>query len=191
MTHLTPLKSEKLRFQLLSTCNWSCFLHSLSSVGSTGPLEHPCCWWVARGCGEAAQLLGKLKLLYLGGDRALGEASQRGCGVSFSGDGKNTPAACPGWPSFSRGLVWMISRGHFQPQPFWGSGWNRSLICLKTLRVSLHKYSWNSLIPCTTKANFPHMLDFTHRAVVYVLSWIFQKSLIHQPCHPTWPCLSL
>lgn len=61
--HLTHLKSEEPRFQLSSTCNWSYFFHSLSSVKAIdlcckGPLSIH----VASGrhvCGKAAQLAWK------------------------------------------------------------------------------------------------------------------------------------
>lgn len=148
MIHLTPLKSEKLRFHLPSTCNWSCFLHSLSSVGSTGPLEHPCCWW-------------KLKFLFLEGDRALKEASQRGCGVSFSGDGKNTPAACPGWTSFSRGIGLGDLQGS-PPSPAILRFWVKSVFYLPENPLG-YPYTSTSGIPsflAPPRLIF-HMLDFT------------------------------
>ncbi|NXA40042.1 KHDR2 protein, partial [Eudromia elegans] len=63
------------------------------------------------------------------GDRALEQAAQRGCGVSFSGDLPNPPGCHPvpravGVPAGAGGLDWMISRGPFQPQPFCDCGYD-------------------------------------------------------------------
>ena len=64
------------------------------------------------------------KLLYFECARALEQAAQRGCGVSFSGDIKNLPKPIPVWsalgePALAGRLDEMISRGHFQPKPLY------------------------------------------------------------------------
>ena len=47
------------------------------------------------------------KLLHCDGDRALGQAAQRGCGVSFYGDIQNPPGCFPVRPASEQ----MISMG--------------------------------------------------------------------------------
>ena len=61
------------------------------------------------------------KLLFL--LKAVEQAAQQGCGVSFSGDTQNSPGCGPvqpalGDPALAGGLDWVIPRGPFQPLPF-------------------------------------------------------------------------
>ena len=63
------------------------------------------------------------KLLSREGDRAVAQAAQGGCGVSFPGDIQNPPGCVPvppalGVPAEAGGLDEIVSRGPFQPQPF-------------------------------------------------------------------------
>ncbi|GAB0208567.1 mitochondrial enolase superfamily member 1 [Grus japonensis] len=63
------------------------------------------------------------KLLHFESDRALEQAAQRGCGVSFSGDiqnpsGRNPVQPALGDPAVAGGLDEMISRDPFQPLTF-------------------------------------------------------------------------
>ena len=63
------------------------------------------------------------ELLYVEGDRALAQAAQGGCGVSFSGDIQNPPGRGPvqpavGDPASAGGLDWVTHRGPFQPLAF-------------------------------------------------------------------------
>jgi len=65
----------------------------------------------------------KKDLLYSEGDRALEQAAQRACGVSFSGDTQNPPGRGPvqlalGDPALAGRLDEMVPRGPFQPRPF-------------------------------------------------------------------------
>jgi len=60
------------------------------------------------------------------GDRALEQAAQGGCGVSFSGDiqdppGRGAVQPAVGDPASAGGLEWVTHRGPFQPQTFCGS----------------------------------------------------------------------
>ncbi|NXS56082.1 SYHC protein, partial [Brachypteracias leptosomus] len=94
----------------------------------------------------AKEGLGDMKLLFeylglfgitgkvSGGCWSLAQAAQRGCGVSFSGEIPKVPEHDPGPPALGKlleqgGLDQMISRGPFQPQPFydglWGSFWGQ------------------------------------------------------------------
>ena len=59
------------------------------------------------------------ELLHSEGDRALAQAAQGGCGVSFSGDNQDPPGHGPvqpavGDPASAGGLDQMIHRGPFQ-----------------------------------------------------------------------------
>ena len=68
----------------------------------------------------------KEELLHSEGDRALAQASQGGCGVSFSGDIPDPPGRCPVQPVLSDlalvgGLDEMTHRGPFQPLTFYDS----------------------------------------------------------------------
>ena len=59
-------------------------------------------------------------LIHSEGDRALEQAAQGGCGVSFSGDIPNPPGQGPvqpavGDPALAGGLDWVTHRGPFQP----------------------------------------------------------------------------
>ena len=63
------------------------------------------------------------ELLPSEGDRALAQAAQGGCGVSFSGDIQDLPGQGPlqptvGDPASAGGLGWVTHRGPFQPLPF-------------------------------------------------------------------------
>jgi len=63
------------------------------------------------------------ELLPSEGDRALEQAAQRGCGVSFSGDIQDLPGQGPvqpavGDPASAGGLDQVIPRGPFQPLLF-------------------------------------------------------------------------
>jgi len=63
------------------------------------------------------------ELLPSEGDRALEQAAQGGCGVSFSGDIQDLPEQGPvqpavGDPASSGGLDWVTHRGPFQPLLF-------------------------------------------------------------------------
>jgi len=63
------------------------------------------------------------ELLPSEGDRALEQAAQGGCGVSFSGDIQDPPGPGPvqpavGDPAWAGGLDQMTHRGRFQPLPF-------------------------------------------------------------------------
>ena len=63
------------------------------------------------------------ELLPSEGDRALAQAAQGGCGVSFSGDIPAPPGQGPlqpavGDPASAGGLGWVTHRGPFQPLPF-------------------------------------------------------------------------
>jgi len=66
------------------------------------------------------------------GDRALEQAAQGGCGVSFSGDTQDLPGRGPvqpalGDPASAGGLDYMTHRGPFQPLPFCDSKFTRFL----------------------------------------------------------------
>ena len=66
----------------------------------------------------------KEELAYSEGDRALEQATQRTCGVSFSGDIQNSPGWCPLQPApgdlaLAGGLNKVIPRGPFQPLLFY------------------------------------------------------------------------
>ena len=63
------------------------------------------------------------ELLPSEGDRALEQAAQGGCGVSFSGDTQDPPGRGPvqpalGDPAWAGGLDWVTHRGPFQPLLF-------------------------------------------------------------------------
>ena len=63
------------------------------------------------------------ELLPSEGDRALEQAAQGGCGVSFSADIQDPPGRGPvqpavGDPALAGGLDQMIRRDPFQPRPF-------------------------------------------------------------------------
>lgn len=186
MIHLTPLKSEELRSQLPSTCNWSCHLHSLSSAA---PQVFRASMLLVNACGKPAQLHGKLKLLHLEGDRAVEEVSQRGCGVSFSGVGKNTHSLP--WTS-------QLYQGDWSG---WSPGVTSNPAILSFCVKSLSYLPQNPLgYPYTNIPGIPSFLvpprlilhvRLHHSTVVLVLFWIFQKSLINKFCHPSQAGLNL
>jgi len=65
----------------------------------------------------------KEELLYFEGNRAVEQAAQGGCGVSFSGDIQDPPGWGPvrpalGDPALAGWLDQMITGGPFQPLPF-------------------------------------------------------------------------
>jgi len=77
------------------------------------------------------------ELLPSEGDRALAQAAQGGCEVSFSGDIQDPPGQGPlqpavGDPASAGGLDWMTHRGPFQPLPFCDSV---ILWCKQTLQL--------------------------------------------------------
>ena len=61
------------------------------------------------------------KFLSCEGARAVEQAAQSGCGVSFPGAIQNPPGCVPVPPAQAGGLDKMISRGPFQPLPRCGS----------------------------------------------------------------------
>jgi len=81
--------------------------------------------WTQTGA-EEAPAENEEELLPSEGDRALEQAAQGGCGVSFSGDiqappGRGAVQPALGDPASAAGLDWVTPRGPFQPLPCWDS----------------------------------------------------------------------
>lgn len=86
---------------------------------------------------------------YCGDNRALGQVTQRVCGVTFSGEIQNLPwmpscATCCRWSCLAGGLAQMTSRGLVHPQVFCHSvKCQSSYICKHS---SVDFTNWNSWI---------------------------------------------
>jgi len=86
--------------------------------------QHPGVWGTAEA--EEVPSEHEEELVPSEGDRALAQAAQGGCGVSFSGDIPDLPRQGPvqpaaGDPALAGGLDWVTHRGPCQPPPFWDS----------------------------------------------------------------------
>ena len=113
---------------------------------------------------EAQEVLSEREeaLLHSEGDRALEQAAQRGCGVSFSGDIQDPPGQGPlqpavGDPASAGQLDYMTHRGPFQPQAFCDSLINTAFYCLQgTSAAPLAKRMTTALLH--RRRDFPEVI---------------------------------